>query len=115
MAITSQSQILNVESVKNAVAYLDEVINYLESAKSSLQYSLNYCGTEALNTNMGNTFPTKINAVIIDIDSQVLKLKGLKTNIVSSANSIHNGEYREYQNYLQRLADEQDSAGAGRR
>lgn len=106
MAITSRSQILDISKVYTATNKLDYALDYLLQAKSCFATAKIFCDKNALETDEGNTFPSKIDAIIEQIDAQIAKIKQLKQNVNDSAVSIYNSESQSYREYLQKLAEE---------
>lgn len=110
MAITSQSQILELNPVYEATAHLDEAISLLRNAKTSISNSKMHCGVDALDTDQGNSFPDNLQKLMDEIDNKITELRTLKDNVISSARNIRNSEQAEYNAYLERKRKEEEEA-----
>lgn len=113
MAITSPSQILSVSAVQSAVNILDTTISHLNNAKSTLSTAVNYCDTRALETNEGNTFPSRIKQLQDQIDARISEINTMKAGVMEVARRINKSENYQYQQYLaeqERIRQEAEAA-----
>lgn len=99
MAITSANQVLNADSVVNATALIDNVINYLNSALESISTARKFCDESVFCTNEGNPFPADMQKVYDQLNDEITKLNNLKTAIASEAKSIRSRELKELADY----------------
>lgn len=101
MAITSESQILNVQKVKNATAYLDDAVRYLNQAKESLLNGKEKCGANALLVDDKPIFVQPVDSLIKEIEDEIRAIMNYSTNIKSDANTISTSERKSYNKYLE--------------
>lgn len=100
MAITSESQIINLSSVSNSLKNLDFAIESLNSAIKDLDTARVNCGVDNFKIKEENTFPNQIDMIKEYINGYISEINTLKSQISSSANTIYNAEKAEYDEYV---------------
>lgn len=100
MAITNESQIINLNSVNNSIKNLDFAVEALNSAIKELDTARVNCGIDNFKIKDENTFPSQIDMIKEYINGYISEINTLKSQISSSASTIYQREKEEYDNYV---------------
>ena len=100
MAITSSSQILDLNTVSSALSNLDAAVDHLNSIVAELNDAKFYVNEENLLIRNENTFDQKIELQKEQANTSIATIKTLKNSIYNTAVDIRNRQQAEYDAYV---------------
>ena len=101
MAITKETDILNLNEVNASLEYLDCGIKSLESAIVVFVDAAKYCDANSFSIKGNNTFPTQIEEIITQAKNIKDSVSRTRTSIYNSAVNINKADQAEYNAYLE--------------
>lgn len=113
MAITSESQIIKMDSINNGLAHLDKAITKLLDAKSDLERIKQKCNPEVVNITGVDSPSVKINVSIDQINDLIADITAAKNSITSEATQVISKQKQEYADYKQKEKEKQEKKKKG--
>lgn len=113
MAITSENQILKMDSINNGVAHLDKAINKLINAKSDLESIKKKCNTNVVSISGVDSPSVKIDKSIDLINALIAEITEAKNSIVNEAQDVRAQQKQEYADYKEKEKEKQEKKKKG--
>ena len=109
MAITSSSQILDLNTVSSALSNLDVAVGHLNSIVAELNDAKFYVNEENLLIRNENTFDQKIELQKEQANTSIATIKTLKESIYNTAVDIRNRQQAEYDTYVKKQKEKKEA------
>ena len=106
--ITSSSQMIDVEAIKQACVQIETAAADFTTASKKVEDAKSYCGKGALEVE-GKTMEESFDQVSGDLSNVEKSIKDFTSSIVSTAQSIYYAQSQELAEYQQQLAQQQQN------
>lgn len=107
MAITSESQIIDLSTIKSGCNKLRDSSESFGSTANSVRAASEICDATALSVDK-NTFQEPLTQLANSIDDCEANIKALADAIESKATALYNKQRREYVEYLESIREKQN-------